>query len=32
VNGIFSVLRTGSPWRDLPERYRPIPIQSRMRR
>jgi transposase len=21
VNGIFYVLRTGSPWRDLPERY-----------
>jgi transposase len=20
VNGIFNVLRTGSPWRDLPER------------
>jgi transposase len=23
VNGIFYVLRTGSPWRDLPERYEP---------
>jgi len=23
VNGIFCVLRTGSPWRDLPERYGP---------
>lgn len=23
VNGIFWVLRTGSPWRDLPERYGP---------
>lgn len=23
VNGIFHVLRTGSPWRDLPERYGP---------
>ena len=23
VNGIFFVLRTGSPWRDLPERYGP---------
>jgi len=23
VNGIFYVLRTGSPWRDLPERYGP---------
>jgi transposase len=22
-NGIFYVLRTGSPWRDLPERYGP---------
>jgi transposase len=22
-NGIFWVLRTGSPWRDLPERYGP---------
>jgi transposase len=21
VNGIFYILRTGSPWRDLPERY-----------
>lgn len=21
LNGIFWVLRTGSPWRDLPERY-----------
>jgi transposase len=21
INGIFYVLRTGSPWRDLPERY-----------
>ena len=21
LNGIFYVLRTGSPWRDLPERY-----------
>jgi transposase len=21
LNGIFFVLRTGSPWRDLPERY-----------
>ena len=23
VNGIFYVLRTGAPWRDLPERYGP---------
>ncbi|MCA3558111.1 MAG: transposase, partial [Rhodobacter sp.] len=23
LNGIFRVLRTGSPWRDLPERYGP---------
>jgi len=23
LNGIFSILRTGSPWRDLPERYGP---------
>jgi transposase len=23
VNGIFYILRTGSPWRDLPERYGP---------
>jgi transposase len=23
VNGIFWILRTGSPWRDLPERYGP---------
>ena len=23
VSGIFYVLRTGSPWRDLPERYGP---------
>jgi transposase len=21
LNGIFNILRTGSPWRDLPERY-----------
>ena len=25
LNGIFFILRTGSPWRDLPERYGPIP-------
>ena len=24
MNGIFWVLRTGAPWRDLPERYGPI--------
>src|SRR5215208_7137237 len=23
LNGIFSVLRSGAPWRDLPERYGP---------
>lgn len=23
LNGIFFVLRTGAPWRDLPERYGP---------
>jgi transposase len=23
INGIFWILRTGSPWRDLPERYGP---------
>ena len=23
INAIFYVLRTGSPWRDLPSRYRP---------
>ena len=23
VNGMFYILRTGSPWRDLPERYGP---------
>ncbi len=23
LNGIFYMLRTGSPWRDLPERYGP---------
>ena len=23
INGIFYVLRTGSPWRDLPERFGP---------
>ncbi len=25
INGIFYILRTGSPWRDLPERYGPYP-------
>ena len=24
LNGIFYVLRTSAPWRDLPERYGPI--------
>lgn len=23
LNGIFDILRTGGPWRDLPERYGP---------
>ncbi len=23
LNGIFNILRTGAPWRDLPERYGP---------
>ena len=23
LNGVFYILRTGSPWRDLPERYGP---------
>ena len=23
INGMFYVLRAGSPWRDLPERYGP---------
>lgn len=25
LNGIFWVLRSGAPWRDLPERYGPRP-------
>jgi transposase len=25
LNGIFWVLRSGAPWRDLPERYGPYP-------
>lgn len=25
LNGIFWVLRSGAPWRDLPERYGPVP-------
>jgi transposase len=28
LNGIFYVLRTGSPWRDLPERYGPLTRRS----
>jgi transposase len=24
INGILWVLRTGAPWRDLPERYGPL--------
>lgn len=31
INGIFYVLRTGSPWRDLPERYGPCTPGSRHR-
>lgn len=23
LNGVFYILRTGAPWRDLPERYGP---------
>ncbi|MAX46787.1 MAG: IS5/IS1182 family transposase, partial [Rhodospirillaceae bacterium] len=23
LNGVFFILRTGAPWRDLPERYGP---------
>ena len=29
LNGIFYVLRTGSPWRDLPERYGPYTTRKR---
>ncbi|HEX8166231.1 MAG TPA: transposase [Beijerinckiaceae bacterium] len=29
LNGIFFILRTGSPWRDLPERYGP-PVHDRV--
>ena len=33
LNGIFWVLRSGSPWRDLPERYGPyITYYNRFRR
>lgn len=33
LNGILWVLRTGAPWRDLPERYGPWPsVYSRFRR
>jgi transposase len=33
VNGILWVIRTGAPWRDLPERYGPWPtIYSRFQR
>jgi transposase len=28
LNGIFSVLRSGAPWRDLPENYGPYLLQS----
>ena len=26
LNGIFYILRTGAPWRDLPERYGRAPL------
>jgi transposase len=26
LNGILCILRTGAPWRDLPERYPPDPV------
>jgi transposase len=26
LNGIFWVLRSGAPWRDLPENYGPMPF------
>ena len=26
LNGIFWVLRSGAPWRDLPETYGPVPL------
>jgi transposase len=29
LNGIFWVLRSGAPWRDLPERYGPSTRQTR---
>ncbi len=32
LNGIFCVLRTGSPWRDLPERYGPSTVYNRFNR
>lgn len=30
LNGIFWVLRSGSPWRDLPERHSPFGRQCRL--
>ena len=33
LNGIFHILRTGAPWRDLPERYGPyITVYNRYNR
>src|SRR5258708_29253685 len=29
LNGIFWVLRSGAPWRDLPETYGPVPRYNR---
>jgi transposase len=29
INGILWILRTGAPWRDLPERYGPVGTVSR---
>lgn len=29
INAIFYVLKTGSPWRDLPSRYGPYPRRRR---
>ncbi|MGO7353914.1 IS5 family transposase [Rhizobium ruizarguesonis] len=32
INGIFWVLRSGAPWRDVPERYGPYTTYNRFRR
>jgi len=32
INGIFFVLRTGTPWRDLPERYGHPTVYNRFNR